>query len=75
MIIESSRIVLGIAMLCFHKPIAEFMHVREQELTAYLAQRGVAIPTFPSVSVTRDVYFCLGVVAVVLSIAKLWMPT
>ncbi len=74
MIIEFSRIVLGVAMVCFHKPIAEFMHVREQELTAYLGQRGVQMPTFPSVSVTRDVYFCLGVVAVVLSVAQLWMP-
>jgi hypothetical protein len=74
MIIETSRIVFGVAMLCFHKPIAEFMHVREQELTAYLVQRGFQMPTFPSVSVTRDVYFCLGVVAVILSVAQLWIP-
>lgn len=74
MIIEFSRIVFGLAMLCFHKPIAEFMHIREQELTAYLVRRGVQLPTFPSISVTRDVYFCIGVVAVVLSIAQLWIP-
>jgi len=75
MIIETSRIVFAVAMLCFHKPIAEFMHVRERELTAYLVQRGVQVPSFPSVNVTRDVYFCLGVVAVVLSVAQLWLPS
>ena len=74
MIIETSRIVLAVAMVCFHKPIAEFMYLREQELTAYLGQRGMRIPSFPSESVIRDVYFCVGVVAVILSVARIWIP-
>lgn len=74
MIIESARIVLGVALVCFHRPIAEFMHVREQELTAYLGRRGWRVPTFPSVSATTDVYFYLGVGAFVLAVARLLVP-
>lgn len=74
MIIELARIVLGAALVCFHRPIAQFMHVREQELTAYLGQRGWRMPTFSSVGVTQDVYFCLGVMAFVLSLVGLWLP-
>ena len=74
MIIELARIVLGVVMVCFHKPIAQFMHVREQELTTFLVQRGLKVPTFPSVGVTTDVYFCLGIVVFLLSVARLWLP-
>jgi hypothetical protein len=74
MIIETARIVFGVALVCFHKPIAEFMHVREQELTSYLGQRGYRMPTFQSVSVTTNVYFCLGVGVFILAVASLWLP-
>ena len=50
------------------------MHVREQELTAYLGQRGWRVPTFPSVGVTTTVYFYLGLGFFVLAIARLWLP-
>lgn len=74
MIIESARIVFGVALVCFHRPIAEFMHVREQELSAYLGRRGWRTPSFPSVSVTTDVYFYLGVTFFLISLLQLWIP-
>lgn len=59
-------------MVCFHRPIAAYMHVREQELNTYLSQRGLNIPSFPSLNVITDVYFCLGIVVFLLSIMKFW---
>lgn len=74
MIVEMARIVFGVALVCFHRPIAEFMHIREQELTTYLAQRGWRLPTFPSVGVTTNVYFCLSVAVFLLAVVRLWLP-
>jgi hypothetical protein len=74
MIIETARIVLAVGLVCFHRPIAEFMHVREQELTAYLGRRGYRMPTFSSVAMTTTVYFYLGLGFFVLAIARLWLP-
>lgn len=73
MIIELARVLLGVMMVCFHRPIAQFMHVREQELNSYLSQRGLNIPSFPSLSVITDVYFFLGIAVFLLSLAKFWV--
>lgn len=73
MIIELARILFGVALVCFHRPIAHFMHAREQELTAYLRNRGVRIPSY-SLGTMTDAYFCLGVAALLLAVARLWLP-
>jgi hypothetical protein len=74
MIIEVSRILLGVALVCFHRPIAAFMHAREQELTGFLRQRGVNVPAFRNVDTITDAYFCLGVAAFLLAVGSLWIP-
>jgi len=74
MIIELSRILLGVALVCFHRPIAQFMHAREQELTGFLRQRGMKVPAFSNINAITDAYFCLGVVAFLLAVARLWVP-
>jgi hypothetical protein len=73
MIIESSRILLGVAMVCFHRPIGQFMHAREQELAVFMGRRGVRLPNYSERAIT-DTYFCLGVAALLLAVAQLWFP-
>lgn len=73
MIIEFARILFAVGLVCFHRPIAHFMHAREQELTGYLRNRGVRIPSY-SVGTMTDAYFCLGVAAFLLAVARLWLP-
>ena len=73
MIIELARILLGVALVCFHRPIAQFMHAREQELNSYLGRRGVRVPSYSAGTMT-DAYFCLGVVALLMAVARLWVP-
>lgn len=74
MIIESARILLGVALVCFHVQIAEFMYVREQELTAFFGRRGVRMPAFSSLKAVREVYFWLGVVTLLIAVGRLWVP-
>lgn len=74
MIIESARILLGVALVCFHVQIAEFMYLREQELVAFFGRRGVRVPAFSSAKIVRDVYFYLGVVTLLIAVARLWVP-
>lgn len=72
MIIELARLVLGLLIICFHRQVADFILKREQELADLLSRRGVLLPSFPSPKFTHDLYFCLGTLVSVISLARLW---
>ena len=42
-------------------------------LPQVLSRRGILLPAFPSTKFTHDLYFCLGTLVAVISLARLWM--
>jgi hypothetical protein len=72
MIIEMSRLIMGLLIICFHKQIADFILTREQELASVLSRRGILLPAFPSTKFTHDLYFCIGTLVSIISLARLW---
>jgi hypothetical protein len=72
MVIEISRLVVGLLVLCFHKQIADFILVREQQLAELLQTRGnIRIPV-PSQATFQNLYFVLGMAVALLSMVRLW---
>lgn len=63
--------VLGLLVLCFHRQIADFVLVREQQLAELLHSRGVKVPVF-SQATFHNLYFFLGTAVAVTSMLKLW---
>ena len=72
MIIELARLALGLLIIVFHKPVADFILDRERELAAILSRRGIELPAFPSTKFAHDLYFCIGTLVTMVSLAQLW---
>lgn len=72
MIVEISFLVMALVILCFHRPISDFILEQEQQLASRLTQMGIFVPQFPSREFARDLYFVIGVVVSLAAIFQLW---
>jgi hypothetical protein len=73
MILEIARLLMALAVMCFHKQIGDFILKQEQRLAAHLTQRGIFIPEFPSREFAHNLYFVIGVIVSLAAVIQLWM--
>lgn len=73
MIVELTRLMLGLLIACFHRPIADFVLVQERALVLAFRQRGVPLPAAPTTETARTVYFSLGIFLALYEICRIWM--
>jgi len=73
MVVDFSRLVLGLIVAVFHRPIADFMLEREHSLDSFFRSRGVYLPEPPSETTCQNLYFGLGIFICLFSIARIWM--
>lgn len=72
MVADFARLVLGLLVALFHRPIGSYILRREHALDSFFRRYGVCFPEPPSESVLHNVYFCLGLFISLFSIAHLW---
>ena len=72
MIVDIARLVLGLLVMVFHRPLANFIMARERALDRILRARGFRFPEPPSESMAHNIYFGLGAFICVISMARLW---
>jgi hypothetical protein len=75
MILEIARLVFALLILCFHKPIADFILEHERRLVTILSERGLHLPALPSQKLTHDLYFSIGAIASIACVVRLWMAS
>ena len=73
MIVDIARLLMGLAVLCFHKQVGDFILKQEQRLAARLTQRGIFVPEFPSREFAHNLYFVIGLVVSLATVIQLWM--
>jgi hypothetical protein len=73
MIVELTRLLLGLLIACFHRPIADFILVQESALVIACRQRGVPLPAALTTETTRTIYFSLGIFLAVFEICRIWI--
>ena len=73
MILEISRLLMALCVLCFHKQISDFILKHERRLATLLTQRGVQLPEFPSREFAHDLYFAIGLIVSIGASIQLWM--
>lgn len=73
MITEVSRLVIGLALLAFHRPVASWILKREETVARMMAAKGWHLPSFPSEKTIHDVYFCMAVFICCFSMAQIWL--
>lgn len=59
--IEVARLLMGLMIAFFHKPIADFMMDRERATVLLFRQRGFPLPPAPSTENARTLYFFIGI--------------
>ncbi len=73
MLAEISRLVLGLLIALFHRPLADFMLRQERMLVVMFRQRGVPYPATPTTETTRNVYFGIGILLAMYEMVRIWM--
>jgi hypothetical protein len=70
---EFCKIAVGLAVMMFHRQIADFMLHQERSLAVIFRERGVPVPAPPTTEMGRNIYFGLGAFIVLFQIARIWM--
>ncbi len=73
MIVELTRLLLGLLIAFFHRPIADFVLAQERALVVTFRQRGVPVPPAPTTETARTIYFLLGIFLAVFEICRVWL--
>ncbi len=73
MLLEFSRLGIGLLMLLFHRHIADYLMEQERVLVVLFRQRGVPLPATPTTETQRNIYFGIGTFVVVYQIVRIWL--
>ncbi len=73
MVVEVTRLMLGLMIALFHRPIADYILEQERSLVILFRQRGVAFPATPSTETVRTVYVFIGIFVAVFEIVRIWV--
>ncbi len=73
MLVELTRLLLGLLIAFFHRPVADFMLHQERQLVIMFRQRGVPYPATPTTETTRNVYFGIGILLAMYELVRIWM--
>lgn len=72
MVVEITRLLLGILIALFHRPIAAKMMQQERAIDTYFRQRGIRLPTPPSDNTAQNLYFFIGILICLVEVGRLW---
>ncbi len=73
MVLEFTRLLLGLALMYFHRPIADYVVEQERALVVLFRQRGVPVPAALTTDSARNVYFGLGVFVVLVELVRIYL--
>lgn len=72
MVVEVSRLLLGVVIAVFHRPIAGRVMRQERATDSYFRRRGISLPTPPSDRTAENLYFFIGILICLAETAKIW---
>ena len=72
MVVDVARLILGLLIVAFHRPIADFILHEEERVVVLFRSRGVPLPRIPTRSAAHNIYFSLGMFVCLFSLVRLW---
>jgi hypothetical protein len=72
MAIEIARLVLGLLIAAFHRPIADFISDRERRLVVVFRQRGMPLPAALTTESARTLYFSIGIFIALVELLRIY---
>jgi hypothetical protein len=73
MVLELTRLLLGVLIAVFHRPIAMRMMQQERAIDSYFRQRGIRLPNPPSDATAQNLYFFIGIFICLLEAGRIWI--
>ena len=73
MVVELTRLLLGLLITLFHRPLAGLVMRYEHVLDNFFRSRGVNFPPPPSEATAQNIYFVVGIFICVLEAGKIWL--
>ena len=72
MIVEITRLLLGVAIAVFHRPLANMIMQHERQLDGFFRSRGVRLPAPPSDATAQNLYFIIGIFISLIEAGRIW---
>jgi hypothetical protein len=73
MVVEVTRLLLGVLIAVFHRPLATKIMEQERTLDMFFRQRGFRFPAPPSDSTAQNLYFFIGIFICLFEAGKIWL--
>jgi len=72
MVVELTRLLLGVLIAVFHRPLACKVMQQERALDTYFRRRGVYLPEPPSDTTAQNLYFLIGIFICLFEAGRIW---
>lgn len=73
MVVELTRLLLGVLIAVFHRPLAAKIMEQERALDLYFRRHGVCFPAPPSDATAQNLYFLIGIFICLFEAGKIWL--
>jgi len=73
MLMEVARLLLGVLIAVFHRPLAVRVMRHERTLDGYFRSRGVYLPAPLSDTTAQNLYFFVGIFICLVETARIWL--
>jgi hypothetical protein len=73
MLLEVTRLALGLMIAIFHRPLADWILEQDRQLVLMARSRGVPLPAAPTTETARTLYFCIGIFVAIYEILRIWV--
>ena len=71
--IEFLRLMLGLLLAGFHRPVSDFILEQEHAFTGLARRGGLTLPAPLSVETSRNLFFSMGILVALLQIARIYL--
>ncbi|HET9363994.1 MAG TPA: hypothetical protein VFP71_03305 [Candidatus Angelobacter sp.] len=72
MVVEITRLLLGVLIAVFHRPLASKIMQQERALDGYFRSRGVYLPAPPTDDTAQNLYFIIGIFICLVEAGRIW---
>jgi hypothetical protein len=73
MILEITRLLLGVVIAVFHRPLASTIMQHERALDGFFRSRGIQLPAPPSDATAQNMYFIIGIFIALIEAGRIWL--
>jgi len=73
MVFEIARLLVGVVIAIFHRPIATQMMRQERATDSYFRRRGISLPAPPSDTTAQNLFFFIGIFICLLEMGRIWV--